>query len=110
MSTDRRADRHAMSTGRRVVPSTRRSEAQAERQALWNGFGNGLSQAFELAAVPALFALLGWWLDSLAGTGPGLLIGFMVLGLTGTVARAYYAYTAEMAEHEKDKPWTRSRP
>jgi F0F1-type ATP synthase assembly protein I len=109
MSTDRRAERHALSTPRRVAPGPRRA-AGAERQALWNGFGNGLSQAFELAAVPALFALFGWWLDSLAGTGPGLLIGFMVLGLAGTVARAYYAYTAEMAEHEKDKPWTRSRP
>jgi F0F1-type ATP synthase assembly protein I len=86
------------------------TDRRAERQSLWNGFGNGLSQAFELAAVPALFALAGWGIDSWLGSGPWIMLALLVVGLFGTILRTYYAYAAEMAEHEKDKPWTRSRP
>jgi F0F1-type ATP synthase assembly protein I len=85
------------------------TDRRAERQALWNGFGNGLSQAFELAAIPALFALFGYGLDRWLGSGPWLMLALLVVGVVGTILRTYYAYVAEMAEHEKDKPWTRSR-
>ena len=86
------------------------TDRRADRRALWNGFGNGLSQAVELAAIPALFGLLGWWIDGLVGSGPWLLIGLGIFGLVGSLLHTYYAYMAQMAEDEKDKPWTRSRP
>src|SRR6266702_2008820 len=40
----------------------------AERQALYGGFGEALSQAFEFAVTPILFAALGWWIDGRLGT------------------------------------------
>jgi F0F1-type ATP synthase assembly protein I len=86
------------------------NDRRAERQALWNGFGNGMSQAFELAAIPGLFALLGWWIDGKVGSGPWVMVGLLAFGIVATFLRTYYAYAAQMAEHEKDKPWKRSRP
>ena len=81
-----------------------------DRQATWNGFGNALSQAVEFVAGPLLFALLGWFLDRLFGTGPVLAISLGLFGLAGVVARAYYTYRAAMDREEEGKPWTRSRP
>jgi F0F1-type ATP synthase assembly protein I len=86
------------------------TDRRAESRALWNAFGNGFSHAFEIVMVPAVFALLGWWLDRIAGTRPALFIGFLTLGVIGTMARSYYTYVTRMSAQEKDKPWTRSRP
>ena len=85
------------------------AEAVGERRALYAGFGDALSFAVELAAVPVLFALFGLWLDSRFGTRPVLMIVFVVLALVGLGTRAYYTYVAEMDRHEQDKPWTRRK-
>ncbi len=85
------------------------SDQRAERQALWNGFGNGLSQAFELVAAPAIFGVLGWFVDRWLGLFPLCTIVFGAVAAIGGFARAYYSYQAQMAAEEKDKPWTRSR-
>ena len=79
-----------------------------ERQATWNGFGNGLSQAVEMVVTPLLFALLGWFLDTRFGTGPILAIVLGSIGVIGMAARTYYWYRAEIEREEKGKPWTRS--
>jgi F0F1-type ATP synthase assembly protein I len=84
-------------------------DRRAESRALWNGFGKGFSQAFELVAVPASFGLLGWWIDGFGNTGPALFIVFLIVGIVGILARTYYTYAAQMAAQERDKPWTRSR-
>jgi F0F1-type ATP synthase assembly protein I len=85
------------------------SDQRAERQALWNGFGNGLSQAFELVAAPAIFGVIGWLVDRSVGVFPVFTIVFGALATIGGFARAYYNYEAQMAAEEKDKPWTRNR-
>ena len=74
---------------------------------LYNGFGNALSVAFELAMIPVLFAGGGHLVDRWAGTSPLFLILFVILAVVGLGVKEYYRYAARMAEHEKDAPWAR---
>jgi hypothetical protein len=76
---------------------------------LYGGFGEALAQAFEFAAVPVLFALAGVWLDGRLGIRPWLTVALLVVGITGVVARAIYAYKARVEAEEEGKPWTRRR-
>ncbi|HUF83531.1 MAG TPA: AtpZ/AtpI family protein [Acidimicrobiia bacterium] len=79
------------------------------RRGLYGGFGETLAQAFEFAVIPALFGLLGAWLDVRLGTRPWLTVGFLVLGIAGVVARLLYAYKSRVEAEEEGKPWTRRR-
>jgi F0F1-type ATP synthase assembly protein I len=80
-----------------------------DRQALWQGFGNGLGQAVELVLTPVLCGLFGVWLDHLFGTGPILMLVFGFLGVVGMALRTYYWYQAKITAEEEGKPWTRSQ-
>ncbi|MCU1427128.1 MAG: putative F0F1-ATPase subunit (ATPase) [Actinomycetia bacterium] len=80
-----------------------------DRQATYNGFGNALSQAVEIVATPLLFALVGFFLDRLAGTRPLFTVSLALFALVGMALRMYYAYREAMAREEEGKPWTRSR-
>jgi F0F1-type ATP synthase assembly protein I len=73
------------------------------------GFGEALAQAFEFAAVPLLFAALGWWLDDRFGTGPLLLVILATIGFVGVCLRTVYHYLARVEREEEGKPWTRRR-
>jgi F0F1-type ATP synthase assembly protein I len=75
-----------------------------ERRHLYNGFGNALSRAFELVVTPLLFALAGFGLDRLAGTGPLFVLLLGGFGLVGIVARSWYQYAAEMDAHAAALP------
>lgn len=82
----------------------------SEKRELYNGFGNGLAQAFEFAAIPLLFALFGWWLDGLLGVRdifPFATVASVVVALVGVGARTYYRYKAEMDRHDAAGPWGR---
>ena len=80
-----------------------------DRQALWQGFGNGLGQAVEMVLTPVLFGAFGAWLDHLFGTGPVLMLVFGLFGALGMAARTYYWYQAKIEAEEEGKPWTRSQ-
>jgi hypothetical protein len=80
-----------------------------DRQHLYNGFGNGLARAMELAFTPALFGLLGHLLDDWLGTNPIFLILFVLFALSGLGVRMYYGYDREMRAHEAAGPWARGR-
>jgi Putative F0F1-ATPase subunit Ca2+/Mg2+ transporter len=79
----------------------------AERRALNNGFGEALSQAFEFAVTPILFALFGLWLDSRLGSGHLWVVVLSVLGITGVCIKTIYRYKAKVEREEEGKPWTR---
>ena len=68
---------------------------------------DGFSQAFEFAAGPVIFGLIGWLIDRAAGTAPLFLVIFAVFGLVGTCAAFIIRYQAETARQEEGKPWTR---
>ena len=77
------------------------------RQALNNGFGDALAQAFEFAVTPILFALFGLWLDSRLGMGPVWVVTLSALGITGVCVKTIYRYKAKVEKEEEGKPWTR---
>jgi F0F1-type ATP synthase assembly protein I len=79
----------------------------AERQAMNRGFGEALAQAFEFAAIPVLFAALGWWLDDRLGTSPALMVALATVGFVGVCLRTIYFYLAKTQKEEEGKPWTR---
>lgn len=87
-----------------------RSAQLAERRAVYNGFGDGLARAFELAVTPALFGGLGWLLDRALGLTPLLTIVLFLFGVVGTSYMAWFRYEEEMRRHEQDAPWARRRP
>ena len=72
------------------------------------GLDGGMTRGIEMVVTPLLFAALGFWLDGIFGTRPVLTVVFGALAFVGAVASVYYRYRAEMDEHEKGKPWTRS--
>ena len=77
---------------------------------MWQGFSDALGMAVEIVVSPLLFALFGYWLDGLFGTGPVLAIAFGLLGVFAIAMRSYLWYRASMDREEKGKPWTRLRP
>ena len=77
-------------------------------RALYGGFGNALATAFELAAVPVLFALAGLWLDSRFGTRPVCMLVLTLFAIVGLGVRSYYQYKAKMELEEAQRPtWKR---
>ena len=76
-----------------------------ERRELYGGFGNSLVLAFEFAATPFLFGLIGHYLDGRLGTGPWLTMFLVVFAVAGLSVRMYYGYVAAMEEHEAAAPW-----
>ncbi len=77
----------------------------AARQDLYNGFGNGLALAFELALVPAIFGAIGYGLDRWLGLLPVLTIALVLLAVAGLAVRQFAAYTFSMKLHEDKGPW-----
>lgn len=61
----------------------------------------------ELVLGPALFGLLGYWLDGRLGTTPVLTVLLALAGLVGVFLRLYYGYANEMDRHEQHAPWVR---
>ncbi len=85
--------------------------AVAPQSELYNGAGEGLSRAFELALTPAIIGGLGYLLDRWLGLLPILTIVFFLVAMAGLVARMYYGYDAKMKEHEAASPWAaKDRP
>lgn len=72
-----------------------------------NGFGDGLSRAFEIALTPAIFGGLGFVVDRMTGTVPVFTIGLLLFALVGMFARTWFAYDAQMRQHEADGVWSR---
>ena len=76
-----------------------------ERRETYNGFGEALARAFELAVTPVLMGGGGWLLDRWLGTSPVFTIVLFVLAVVGLGASSYYRYTADMKAHEARMPW-----
>jgi len=79
--------------------------AVAPQGELYNGAGEGLSRAFELALTPAIIGGFGYLLDRWLGLVPVLTIIFFLVAMAGLMARMYYAYDAKMKEHESESHW-----
>jgi F0F1-type ATP synthase assembly protein I len=71
-----------------------------DRRELYNGFGDGLSRAFELAVTPLIFGFFGWLLDRWIGTLPVFTLTLGLLTLVYMFIRMWWAYDAKMKSHE----------
>jgi hypothetical protein len=76
---------------------------------LYNGFGNSLSRAFEIALVPLIFAIPGWGIDRWLGTSPLFALLTGGFGLAGVIARTYYEYSARMDAESAKVPGAQRR-
>ena len=76
----------------------------------YNGFGESMSRAFELAVTPAVFGVAGYALDRWLGILPTLTIVFFLLAVVGLFVRMYCGYEQRMREHEAAGPWARAAP
>ncbi|MGH9264337.1 MAG: AtpZ/AtpI family protein [Acidimicrobiales bacterium] len=84
--------------------------AAAPQNDLYNGAGEGLNRAFELALTPAIIGGFGYLLDRWIGLLPVFTIVFFLIGMAGVIARMWYGYDAKMKEHEQAGPWARATP
>jgi F0F1-type ATP synthase assembly protein I len=80
-----------------------------DRQATWQGFGDALALGVEMVVTPLLFALAGFGLDRLLGTGPVFALLLGLFGVVGEALHVFYTYRARIAREEEGKPWTRRR-
>lgn len=95
---------------RRAGPSRAETTGEArrsDRRDLWQGFGDGLTQAFEMAVTPILFALLGVFLDGQFGTRPLLTVVLTVFAMVGAFLRTWYHYLNRVEALEDGKVWRR---
>ena len=76
-----------------------------DRRDLYNGFGNGLSRAVELAVTPAIFGGAGWLVDRWVGLYPLFTIVLALAGVIGTFLSTWYRYEAAMKAEEARSPW-----
>ena len=80
---------------------------QRDQKTAWEGFGDGLTQAVEMAVTPVVLALLGLWIDGRVGTRPAFTLLLLVFGIVGVFVKAYYHYEARAAALDEGKPWQR---
>lgn len=78
-----------------------------DKRAMNQGFGDGMSRAFELVVTPLVFAGIGMLVDLLADTSPAFTVAFAVFGVIGTFVRMWYGYDSEMRSHEATGAWVR---
>ena len=84
-------------------------DLSAKRE-LNKGFGAALEVAVELAVTPAIFALVGWWIDDRLGTFPGFFLFLFLFTFTYVAWKHYRLYQARMVQEERrllgDRPPT----
>ena len=80
---------------------------QKDRRALYNGFGDTLARGIELVLTPAVFGVIGFFLDGWIGIRPVLTISLVLFALIGMAVRMYYGYDAAMKTEEAQLPGRR---
>ena len=91
---------HSLSAPLKTDPTTLNDSPQSE---LSRGAFNRSHGGFELALAPALFALLGLWIDRQVGITPVLTIAFAVFAFVGVTVKQFYVYRYHMAQFEAER-------
>jgi F0F1-type ATP synthase assembly protein I len=93
-----------------VGPADRSAAAPPrDRQANWQGLGDGLSQAVEMAVTPVLFALIGLFIDDRVGTTAIFALAFAIFAMVANFVKAYYVYLYKSQQQEDKQPWAKPR-
>ena len=81
--------------------------ALRERQETYQGFGDTLAVAFELAVTPFVFGLIGYGLDRWLGIVPLFTTMLVLFAIAGLSVRMWFDYDTRMKAHEAQAPWAR---
>lgn len=79
----------------KLIPAQRDVQAELDRPP-----ASALGRGAEHAGVIIFFFGIGWLLDRTLDTKPWFMIGMVVFAMVGQFARLYYAYDADMKQHE----------
>ena len=82
-------------------------ESRESQRDTYNGFGDSMARAFELAATPAVFGALGYWLDGRFGIRPVLMILLSLTALVTMGIRTMIGYDQRMKTLEAEGPWAK---
>jgi F0F1-type ATP synthase assembly protein I len=80
-------------------PPKSESPADYKRQS-YQGLGDGMTRAMELAITPVVFGGIGFLLDQKFNTQPTFMLVLVVLTLVGMFVRNWAAYKTKMQELE----------
>ncbi len=76
-------------------------DQQAERRELYNGFGDGMALAFQIALTPAIFGVLGYFLDRRFETTPLFTIVLFSLAIIGLFISLWARYEEKMKAQDR---------
>ncbi len=82
-------------------------DQQAEKRDLYNGFGDGMALAFQIALTPAIFGGLGFLLDAKLDKTPLFTIAFFTLSMIGLFISLWARYEEKMKAQEANAAWAR---
>lgn len=81
-----------------------------DRQEMWQGLGDGLSSAVEMAVTPVILTLIGLWIDGRLDTTPWIAVTFALFGMIGSFVKAYYVYVYKSQQEEAKRKWPQHTP
>jgi len=90
-----------------AAPGLAPQSGPTETGKLYNGYGDGMARAFELALVPAIFCGFGYVLDRWLGIMPVLSIVLFLVAVAGLFAKTWYEYEARMQLEDATAPWAK---
>ena len=85
-------------------------EPRDSQRDTYNGFGDSLARAFELAVTPAIFGAFGYWLDGKFGIRPVLMITLSLVTLITMGIRTIVGYDQQMRRHDAEGAWSKGGP
>ena len=82
-------------------------DQQRGQRELFNGFGDGLALAFQIALTPAIFGVLGYVIDRHVGRTPLFTIAFFTFAMVGLFISLWARYEEKMKEEDAKQVWSR---
>jgi hypothetical protein len=82
-------------------------DQQAERRELYNGFGDGMALAFQIALTPAVFGFLGYVLDRRLDKVPLFTILFFLVAVIGVFVSQWAQYEYRMKQADAKAVWAK---
>lgn len=73
----------------------------SDRRDLYNGFGDTYSRSFELVVTPAIFGLIGWFIDGRLGTRPVLTLTLGIAVFLYEVWKLSRFYLQQSADEDR---------
>jgi F0F1-type ATP synthase assembly protein I len=83
-------------------------DQQREQRELFNGFGDGLALAFQIALTPAIFGALGYVVDQWVDKTPVFTIVFFALAMVGLFISMWARYEEKMKDEDAKRVWSKA--